>query len=121
MTKTRLLTPRFVLVVGVGLLYFLSLGIVWPVVPHFVEDELHGGALDVGIVVGSFSIGAILLRTFAGRVGDRLGRRVLIIGGSAIVGLSTVLHHFVPSTPVFIAIRVLGGIGEAAFFVGAGT
>jgi MFS family permease len=86
-----------------------------------VEDQLRGGSLEVGIVVGSFSVGAILLRTFAGRVGDRSGRKVLIIVGSLIVGVSTLLYHLVPNTPVFVLFRLLGGVGEAAFFVGAGT
>ncbi|MBI2706228.1 MAG: MFS transporter [Actinobacteria bacterium] len=120
-TTRRLLTPRFGLVVMVGLAYFLSLGILWPVVPNFVEEKLQGGAVAVGIVVGSFSIGAIVLRTFAGRVGDRLGRKVLIVSGALVVGVSTALYHFVPGTGVFVAMRVLGGVGEAAFFVGAGT
>lgn len=117
----RLLTPRFALVVVVGLAYFASLGMLLPVVPVFVERGLGGGDVAVGVVVGAFSVGAVLLRPFAGRIGDRAGRRVLIIGGAAIVGVAVLAYAAVSSVPALVVARVLGGIGEAAFFVGAGT
>jgi MFS family permease len=117
----RLLTPRFALVVAVGLAYFFSLGMLLPVVPLFVEDELGGGSVAVGVAVGAFSVGAVLLRPFAGRIGDRMGRRVLIIGGALTVGVAVALYPLADSVAVLLPARVLGGIGEAAFFVGAGT
>lgn len=117
----RLLTPRFLLVVAVGLAYFMSLGMLLPVVPQFVEDELGGDSVAVGIAVGAFAVGAVLLRPFAGRIGDRWGRRVLIIGGAVTVGIAAGLYHLAPTVAAFVPARVLGGIGEAAFFVGAGT
>jgi predicted MFS family arabinose efflux permease len=65
--------------------------------------------------------GAILLRPYAGRIGDRTNRRVLIIGGAAIVAVSTALYGLVESLPWLIFARLLTGLGEAAFFVGAAT
>ncbi len=109
------------LVVVVGLLYFLSLGMVLPVVPLFVEGPLAGGSLAVGIAVGAFSVGAVLLRPYAGRIGDRFGRRLLIIGGALVVGIAVAMYHLAGGIVVLVVARVLGGIGEAAFFVGAGT
>jgi MFS family permease len=120
-SEDRLLTPRFALVVVVGLTYFFSLGMLVPVVPLFVEDELRGGGVAVGVVVGTFSVGAVLLRPFAGRIGDRMGRRVLIIGGALTVGVAVALYPLAGSVAVLVPARLLGGIGEAAFFVGAGT
>ncbi len=117
----RLLTPRFLLVVVVGLAYFMALGMLLPVVPQFVDGELGGDSVAVGVGVGAFAVGAVALRPFAGRVGDHLGRRVLIIGGALIVGVSVLGYHLALSVAALIPARVLGGIGEAAFFVGAGT
>lgn len=117
----RLLTPRFVLVVTAGLAYFMSLGVMLPVVPQYVEQEMRGGDLAVGIAVGAFSVGAVLLRPIAGRIGDRAGRRVLIVGGAALVAVSAALHGVAPEVVSLVVVRVVGGIGEAAFFVGAGT
>lgn len=120
-STARLLTPRFGLVVLVGLLYFLSLGLLLPAVPKFVKGELGGGELDVGIAVGAFAFGAVVVRPFAGRIGDRFGRKVLIVAGAALVALSAVLYHLATAVPALSVIRLIGGIGEAAFFVGAGT
>lgn len=117
----RLLTPRFVLIVVVGLAYFLSITMLLPVLPVFVTHELGGGDVAVGLAVGAFSIGAVLLRPIAGRIGDRHGRRVLIIGGAFTVSLAVALYHLAASETLLVACRLLGGVGEAAFFVGAGT
>ena len=117
----RLLTLRFALVVTSGLAYFLALGMLLPVVPLFVKDELHGNNVAVGVVVGAFAVGAVLLRPFAGRIGDRVGRRVLIVGGAVIVGGAGLLYILASGLVSLVAVRVLAGIGEAAFFVGAAS
>ena len=116
-----LVTPRFLLVVLAGLLYFTALGMLLPVVPLYVEDRLGGGAAEVGIAVGSLFIGAVLLRPYVGRVGDRIGRRILIIGGAFVVAVSTALSGVVAALPFLIGVRLVTGLGEAAFFVGAAT
>jgi len=117
----RLLTFRFALVVTSGLFYFLALGMLLPVVPLFVKDELGGSNVTVGVVVGAFAVGAVLLRPWAGRIGDRVGRRVLIVGGAVIVGAAGLLYLLADGAVSLVAVRLLGGIGEAAFFVGAAS
>jgi MFS family permease len=119
--RERLLTPRFLLVVASGLSYFMSIGMLIPVVPQYVKGPLGGGNVGVGVAVGSLFVGAVLLRPYAGRVGDRVGRRVLIIGGALIVAGSTAAYGVFDTLPYLVAIRVVTGIGEAAFFVGAAT
>jgi MFS family permease len=120
-TPERLLTPRFLLVVASGLCYFLALAMLTPVLPHYVEDSLGAGSVAVGIAVGAFAIGAITLRTYAGRVGDRIGRRVLIIGGAGIVSASTLAYGVVHALWWLVLMRIITGFGEAGFFVGAAT
>jgi MFS family permease len=117
----RLVTARFALVVVAGLAYFMALGAVLPVVPQYVKHELGGGSVEVGVVVGALFVGAVVLRPYAGRLGDRFGRRVLIVTGALVVGGSVLLYGAVDSLELLIAARVLTGLGEAAFFVGAAT
>ena len=119
--RPRLITPRFALVVTAGLAYFFSLGMLLPVVPLYVEGPLSHGKLAVGIAVGAFSVGAVLLRPWAGMIGDRFGRRVLIVVGALVVAASGGLYHVATNIGLLVLVRILGGIGEAAFFVGAGT
>jgi MFS family permease len=119
--RERLLTPQFLTVTAAGALYFLSLGTTLPVLPQFVERELNGDTLAVGVAVGAFAVGAVLLRPYAGRLGDRYGRRVLVITGAFVVSASAALYPLASNLGFLVVARVLGGLGEAAFFVGAGT
>jgi MFS family permease len=119
--RARLLTPQFLTVTSAGALYFLSLGMVLPVLPQYVEGELGGDTLRVGIAVGAFAVGAVVLRPYAGRLGDRYGRRILVIAGALVVAVSSALYPLASNLGILVAVRVLGGLGEAAFFVGAGT
>jgi MFS family permease len=119
--RASLLSRRFLLVVACGLSYFLALAMLTPVIPHYVEDDLGSGKVAVGVAVGAFAFGAIALRPFAGRLGDRMGRRLLIVGGAVIVAVSIACYGLVAALWWLVAARVVTGIGEAAFFVGAAT
>jgi MFS family permease len=120
-TRERLVTPRFALVTASSLAYFLAIGMLMPTIPRFVENVLDGGGVAVGVVAGAFAFSAALLRPWAGRIGDRSGRRVLVLGGSAILGVSYVLYVFADALVPLLLLRVLSGVGEAAMFVGAAT
>ena len=92
-----------------------------PVLPDYVEKSLGHGSIAVGIAVGAFAVGAVLLRPFAGRIGDSVGRRVLIVGGALIVAATTACYGLVHALWFLVLLRVASGFGEAGFFVGAAT
>lgn len=119
--RERLLTLRFGVVVGSGFAYFLSLGMLLPVLPLYVEHRLGGGSVDVGIAVGALFVGAVFLRPYVGRIGDRIGRRRLIVGGALVVSVAAVSYSAATSLGLLVGARLLAGVGEAAFFVGAAT
>ena len=119
--RGKLLTLPFVLVTLSTFAYFLGLGSLLPTLPRFVEDDLGGGGVAVGVSVGAFSLAAAVLRPFAGRLGDLRGRRILVVGGSALFGVSVLSYTVVQSLPLLIGVRLLTGIGEAAMWVGAAT
>lgn len=119
--RQPLFTRPFVTVVVAGLAYFLGLGMQLPVLPLFARDELGASKAVVGLIMGTFFVGAVLVRPFAGLASDRHGRRVLLIGGAVIVAASSFGLHLANGIPSLLGIRLLGGVGEAAFFVGAGT
>ena len=118
---TRLVSARFALVTASALAYFLAIGMLMPTIPRFVENVLDGGGVAVGVVAGAFALTAAVLRPWAGRIGDRQGRRVLVLGGAAVLGVSYLLYVFVDALVPLILLRVLSGVGEAAMFVGAAT
>jgi len=111
----------FVMVTLSTLAYFLALGALIPTLPRYVEDDLRGGSVAVGVVVGAFAVSAALLRPLAGRLGDTRGRRVLVIGGSLVMGLSVLAYTLVGDIVSLTVLRLLTGAGEAAMWVGAAT
>src|SRR5215510_2892994 len=119
--RPPLITLRFATVVVSGICYFLSIGVVIPAIPRYVKHRLDGSSLAVGIVVGALFVGAVILRPVAGRIGDRYGRKLLVIGGAATVGVSMLFYAAANSIPTLVGARILTGVGEAAFFVGAAT
>jgi MFS family permease len=120
-SKPRIFSWHFTLVVTSGLFYFTALAMLNPVLPDYIEQSLGHGSIAVGIGVGAFAVGAIVLRPLAGVVGDTMGRRVLIIGGAVIVSLSTLAYGLVHALWFLVLIRIISGFGEAGFFVGAAT
>lgn len=119
--RPRLVGPLFLLVMLATFSYFISVGALQPTLPRFIEGPLGGGDVAVGAGIGAFSLSAVLLRPFTGRISDAYGRRILIISGGLIVGVTSAGLLITSSLPVLLGLRVLSGIGEAAFYVGCAS
>ena len=119
--RPRLFSPLFLLVTLATGAYFVSVGALQPVLPRFVEGPLGGGDVEVGIVIGSFAFAAVLVRPLIGPLGDRRGRRLLIVAGAGIVALSVAGYIVAESLWLLLALRFVSGIGEACFYVGAAS
>jgi MFS family permease len=117
----RLITRPFVFVTLAALAFFVYVGTMVPILPRYVERELGGGEAAIGLTLASFSIAAIAARPMIGAIGERRGRRILMLGGSLLAFICGSLLAFASSLPVVLALRAGAGVGEAALFVGAAT
>ncbi len=118
---TRLVTPRFLLITVAGLAYFVALGMLFPVLPRYVEDELGGGAVAVGLSVGAFGLSSAVLRPVLGAWGDRRGRRFLIMLGGLAAAVAIAGNVVATTVTMVVAFRLATGVGEAAMFVGVAS
>jgi MFS family permease len=118
-TRPTLLTPLFLTVAAAELAYFTADGVLLPALPRYVTGPLGGGNVEVGLVMGAFSVSAFFLRPLAGRLADRRGRRLLMVIGASLFALSVAGYLVSPSVPLLVAMRLLTGVGEALFFVAA--
>lgn len=119
--SARLLTPAFLLVTLATFAHFVAVGIVIPVLPRYVEGPLGGTAATVGLVVGAFGFTALVFRPVAGRVGDRRGRRIIMLVGAALNAVSIGGYELAATAATLVGFRLLTGAGEALFMVGAAT
>ena len=114
----RLLTGRFVLLLAAAFGVFLANGIVTPVLPVFVKDDLGGGDVAVGVVVAVQAISAIAIRPWLTPKFNEWGVKPILIGAIAASGLSFALSGFVPNVVCLIVLRLIFGAGMAALFIG---
>ncbi|HLF70153.1 MAG TPA: MFS transporter, partial [Actinomycetota bacterium] len=120
-SREPLFTSSFALVTAASLAYFISLGTLLPIIPRFIEGPLHGNSASVGFGVGSFGLFAFLIRPMAGRLADTRGRKLMMVGGSAMVAVATLGYLAVGHLVALIPLRLLAGTGEAMFFTGAAS
>ena len=85
-----------------------------PLLARYAIDDLGASAGTVGLLVGSSSVAAIVLRPVLGRLADRHGlRRVSVLGGiSMAVGLVILL--FAATVVAGTAGRLVSGLSSAA-------
>jgi len=119
--RERLLTPLFGLLIAAGLAYFLSIAALLPTLPRYVEEELDGSGVAVGVVVGAFAVSAALVRPWVGRLGDVVGRRTMSLAGAGLAAAGILPLGVVPAIWFLVVLRLVAGLGEACFFVGAAT
>jgi MFS family permease len=117
----RLLTRPFLIVTATAAVFFVYIGMLIPIVPLFIEGPLGRGEFGIGLTIAVFALAAIAARPFLGRIADRYGRRVLLIGGATLAGVAGIATSQASEFWQLLVLRALMGIGEAAVFVGAAT
>ncbi|RKP27944.1 general substrate transporter, partial [Syncephalis pseudoplumigaleata] len=77
----------------------------------YVEEEFHLNTLQVELIVGATTLGAIFGGFSAGWLSDRLGRRPVTFTSSLVFLLGALLMAFAPGYEVLLAGRFIVGIG----------
>lgn len=117
----RLVTGPFLLAVVGTLGVFLSIGMLLPVLPVYAKGPLDAGNVGIGLAVAAASPTALFFQPIAGRLGDRRGRRLLVIAGPLIMACAIAAYTMTGSLLALMALRLATGIGEAMAFVGFAT
>lgn len=117
----RLLTRDLVVLIVSGFFALMGFASTLPLVPRYVENELGGGKVAVGLALGMFSVSAIVARPMVGRLGDTRGRRFIIVGGTALTAVTVAGHALAATLPLLYVARLAMGATQGAFFVGSAT
>ena len=84
-------------------------------VPLFIVDVLHRSPGMAGLALATFAIGNVSAVIPSGYLSDRVGRRLLVIVGLTVAGLSTALVGLTDSLPVFLAAAYVTGAATGMF------
>lgn len=117
----RLVTGPFLVAVLGTLGIFLSIGMLLPVLPVYAKGPLDVGNVGIGLAVAAASPTALLFQPIAGRLGDRRGRRLLVIAGPLLMAATIASYTLADSLLTLSVLRLATGIGEALAFVGFAT
>lgn len=112
---------KFTLAILLGILFlaFLGISLVIPVMPT-IMNELNISGTVVGYLVAAFALAQLFVSPIAGRWVDKFGRKIMIIIGLFLFGISEYLFGIGESVEVLFLSRILGGI-SAAFIMPAVT
>ncbi|MDN4494403.1 multidrug efflux MFS transporter NorA [Ureibacillus aquaedulcis] len=98
---------------------FLGIGLVIPVLPTLMNDLGINGT-TVGYLTAAFAVAQLIVSPFAGKAADKFGRKIMIVIGLFIFGLSELLFGLGKEIEVLFISRILGGI-SAGFIMPAVT
>ena len=90
----------------------LGMGVVSPVLPLFVDQEFHVSRTQVGLAIGLFGVGRIFVSLPAGYLAQRIGRRFVLILGTAVNALGAFMVAISFSYPWLVGWRMVSGIGS---------
>jgi DHA1 family tetracycline resistance protein-like MFS transporter len=122
-TPTEIAAPRRA--AGVTFIFFvllldtLGIGVIIPVLPRLITSlcggDLGQGSRFFGVFVAVYAVMQVIFAPILGALGDRFGRRPVILGSLLGAALDYLLLAFAPSLAWLFVGRVISGITGASF------
>lgn len=101
-----------------GLTWILEafdIGIISPVI-FLLRTTWHLTPKEIGLIASAGTLGIVVGLLPAGRVADRFGRKVTLLGGIFIFSIFTFLAGFSQSILELVICRFIAGLGQGAVF-----
>ena len=120
-TDDHLWTWRYALALLSALLFFSCFYLTLGALPKYLKDHLSSGVGQIGLVLGLFSVTAILPRPTIGRFANGGVTLAPMLVSTAIFTIASVLYVGATTIPLFIAVRLFQGGGMAGYTTAAPT
>ena len=88
-------------------------GAIFPYLPVFLQKEAGASLWWIGVIAAAYFVGVFTVSPLAGRLSDRVGRKPLLVGGTLLYGLSTLLFVTTTAPELFVLFRLLEGVSVA--------
>ena len=109
MISERLWSPAFINYGVSSGIFYMTQYVLVAALPIILKAELGGTALDAGLAMTYFQIGAILCRPFAGRLIDGLDKRIILLISSVLFFIIMGLFNLTTSLQTIFVLRGLHG------------
>ncbi|MEG6585287.1 MFS transporter [Dendrosporobacter sp. 1207_IL3150] len=118
--EQKLWTKDFLLVILANFLVFTSMYMLLPTLPLYAQ-YIGGSQSMAGLIVGAFTLAAVLFRPWFGNMLDSTGRKNVLMLGVAIFTLTTAAYSISSIIVILLSVRLLQGIGWGATTTATGT
>lgn len=103
----KIYTAQFWLLCFSSLLFFASFNMIIPELPGYLETL--GGADYKGLIIALFTITAMISRPFSGKLADTIGRIPVIIFGSIVCFICSLMYPVLAFVAGILSIRLVHG------------
>lgn len=110
----------FILVMLVNFLLFFSMYLLMPTLPIYAQ-RIGGSKTAAGLIIGLFSVSAVLVRPWFGQLMDSRGRKTVLVLGAMIFLLSTLAYRWTEVVWMLLLLRFVQGVGWGASSTATGT
>jgi putative MFS transporter len=109
-------TWRIMFLVGIAwLIESYDIGIIGNVLPS-LGQQYQLNSFSQGLLAVASTLGIVLAVIPSGWLADRVGRKKVLIFGTAWYGVFSLLCGFMPNVPSLIIMRIVAGLGMGAVF-----
>jgi MFS family permease len=113
-------SPQFWLICASSFFFFASFNMVIPELPAYLTSL--GGAEYKGLIISLFALTALFSRPFSGKMADKFGRVPVMMTGSAVCVVVSILYPLFTTVWGFLFLRLVHGFstgftptGQAAY------
>ncbi|MEZ0537864.1 MFS transporter [Caldicellulosiruptoraceae bacterium PP1] len=116
----KLWTSNFIKIMIMSFLLSFSFNMQNTALPLYAQ-YIGGNKSDAGMMMGVFTISALIFRPIFGNLVDTKGRKIILIGGIFLFSIFIFSYGLISSIILLLIIRFLHGIGFSAYTTANGT
>jgi MFS family permease len=90
-----------------SLLFFASFNMIVPELPDYLSRL--GGPEYKGLIISLFTVTAMLSRPFSGKLADKIGRVPVVMAGSIVCFICSLLYPLLTTVSAFLLLRLVHG------------
>jgi MFS family permease len=120
LVREPLWSRGFILICLSNLAILANIHVIMPTIPLYV-NQLGGNDKAVGLVVGVFTITAMLVRPVSGMLLDRAGRKIVLFTGILLAAVISESYNFADTVVLLLCVRFFHGAAFSFGHTAAGT
>lgn len=110
--------PQLIYISVISFLAELGYSIIIPTLPLYLVEGLKAKVILVGLTIGAYALSETIFKIPCGILGDRIGRKWVILLGAFIPGVCFFFMIYIKNPYHFIPLWAVAGFGAAALWPG---